>query len=73
MIVPIAHHGAGADAVDEPANPGRDEAHDEQGDAEAEEHRGHGPAGLGDDGLGQDAETVVARAPRRDLRDARAH
>ena len=31
-----------------------------------------GPSGLGDDRFCEDAETVVARAPGRDLRDARA-
>ena len=63
------HHRAGADPIDEPADPRRDEAHDEERDAEAEKDRGHGPSGLRDDRLRQDAEAVVARAPGRDLRE----
>ena len=64
------HHHACTDPIDEPADPRRDEAHDEERDAEAEKDRGHRPSGLGDDRLREDAETVVARAPGRDLRNS---
>ena len=65
------HHRPRTNPIDEPADPRRDEAHHEERDAEAEKDRGHGPSGLGDDRLRQDAETVVARAPGRDLRNTK--
>jgi hypothetical protein len=65
-----AHHDPRASSVDQPSHPRRDEDHHQEGNGEAEKHRGHRPSGVGNNGFGENAQTIAARAPRRDLGDA---
>jgi hypothetical protein len=64
------HHGPRTNPIDKPADPRRNETHDEERYAKAKKYRSHGPSGLGDDRLRQDAEAVIARAPSRNLRQS---
>jgi hypothetical protein len=61
---------ARAETVDEAPDRRGNHPHDNERHAEAQEDRGHGPAGFGDNRLGQHAKAVEARAPRGDLSNA---
>src|SRR5207247_7398504 len=64
------HHRPRSVPIDGAADRGRHDAHDEEGDGEAEEDEAAAPAGVVADRLGQHTEAVVARAPDGDLGDA---